>query len=119
MAIAHKFQNRNWENFGFSTENTILKNKKYKPEVLILGTYNPDTPNDNHADFFYGRNWLWPAFKNLFIENEIIHMQRRMPTNGAPNFPLNPTIEDVFTICKKAKLSFADLVGSVMVNSDN
>jgi hypothetical protein len=127
MPIQHKFLNYNEWNNGFYTENSILKNKEYLPEVLFIGTFNPMTPNDNHADFFYGRNWFWPAFKNLFIENAYILVNRRMPSNGVPNYPLNPTIEDIFDICKKAKISFADMINGVfpetndydLLNNDN
>lgn len=117
MAIQHKFQEHNWEN-GFWTENSVLKTQLYKPEVLIIGTFNPNTPNDNHADFFYGRNWFWSAFKNLFLENSVIHFGRRMPSNGAPTYPLNPTLEEIFTICKNGKLSFADLINGVFPSTN-
>jgi hypothetical protein len=118
MSIKHKFQYVDWKN-GFYTENSILKTNLYKPEVLFLGTFNPNTPNDNHADFFYGRNWFWPAFKNLFIENDLVNLNRRMPSNGAPIYPLNPSLNEIFSICEKGKLSFADLINSVIPNSNN
>jgi hypothetical protein len=78
MRINHKFltvnqqQNPlNWDN-RFYTENVILKNVDiYKPEILFLGTFNPELQN-NPANFFYGRNFFWTAFKNLFNEGQII-----------------------------------------------
>ncbi len=113
MAIPHKFKNTHWGN-GFATNNAILDVTPYEPEVLILGTFNPDTPNANHADFFYGRNLFWPAFKNLFIHNGVEIGQRRMPSHGAPHAVLNPTLEDIFELCMKLKLTFADLVSEVL-----
>ncbi|WP_026978215.1 hypothetical protein [Flavobacterium tegetincola] len=116
MPVSHKFLNHNWEN-GFRAENAILKTDLYKPEVLIIGTNNPSTPNGNYADFFYGRNYFWTAFKNLVNGNYNLQ-QRRMPPNGAPQFPLNPTIEEVFDLCKRFKFSFADLISSVLINQN-
>lgn len=118
MAILHKFQNHDWKN-GFWTENSILKTNHYQPEVLIIGTFNPNSQNENFADFFYGRNYFWTALKNVFISKCTVLPNRRMPTNGQPVFPLNPTIEEVFNICKIAKLGFADLINGVLINADN
>lgn len=58
MRIKHKFLNinpkqnpLNWD-YRFYTENLILKNIDiYKPEVMFLGTFNPELKN-NPADFF-------------------------------------------------------------------
>lgn len=38
-------------------------------EILFLGTFNPDTP-ENDADFFYGRkrNFLWTLLPQVFGE---------------------------------------------------
>ncbi len=53
MSIQHKFYQTSFGN-GFETHNAILDITPYKPEVMIVGTFNPDTPNANYADFFYG-----------------------------------------------------------------
>ena len=68
MSIKHKFYQTSFGN-GFETHNAILDITPYKPELMIVGTFNPDTPNTNYADFFYGRNFFWTAFKNLFNHN--------------------------------------------------
>jgi len=120
MRINHKFssvnpqQNQlNWDN-RFYTENLILKNIDiYNPEVLFLGTFNPELQN-NPADFFYGRNFFWTAFKNLFIEGQIILNEERLAFN-----PYNPTLEDIFQLCIKLKLTFTDLVNSIFNEQDN
>lgn len=116
MPVQHKFLNHNWDN-EFWTENAILKTDKYKPQVLFIGTNNPNTPNANFADFFYGRNWFWTAFKNLANGNYELQ-NRRMPSNGWPQFPLNPTIEEVFKLCENFKFSFADLNSNVLINQN-
>jgi len=117
MPIPHKFYQSNFGN-GFETHNAILDSIPYKPEVMIVGTFNPDTPNANFADFFYGRNYLWTALKNLFIHNAIVIPNRRMPTNGAPQPILNPSLPEIFDLCIKLKLTFSDLVIEVLHNNN-
>jgi hypothetical protein len=126
MSIYHKFLQHDF-GMGFQTHYSILDITPYEPEVMFLGTFNPDTQNDNFADFFYGRNFFWPALKNLFIYNEIILGNRRMSTRGIPSSNLNPTVEEILQICKKLKLTFSDLIYQVLnddiyydiLNNDN
>lgn len=113
MPILHKFYQTNWNN-GFQTHNSILDITPYEPEVMFIGTFNPDTPNANFADFFYGRNFFWTGFKNLFIHNAIAIANRRMPQNGPPPAILNPTLNEIFDLCITLKLSFADLISEVL-----
>lgn len=49
-------------------ENIIQPNT----ETLIIGTFNPDTP-DNDAEFFYGRsrNYLWRLLPTAFGESDL------------------------------------------------
>lgn len=115
--IKHKFFQTNFGN-GFETHNAIIDITPYKPEVMIIGTFNPDTPNSNFADFFYGRNYLWTAFKNLFIHKRVVISNRRMPTNGAPPDILNPTLSEIIDLCIKLKLTFADLIHEVLHNNN-
>jgi hypothetical protein len=120
MRINHKFltvnpqQNiLNWDN-RFYTENVILKNVDiYKPEIMFLGTFNPELQN-NHADFFYGRNFFWTAFKNLFSPRQEIINEERLTFN-----PYNPTLEEIFELCIRLKLTFSDLVNSIFDEQDN
>lgn len=119
MPIHHKFYNTNFGQ-GFQTENAVLKITPYKPEIMIVGTFNPDTPNANPADYFYGRNFFWTAFKNLFYHNGVVLENRRMPTNGVPPAILNPTLQELFDLCTNLKLSFSDLVLEVLhLNNPN
>lgn len=113
MPIRHKFYETTFGN-GFGTHTAILDITPYKPEVMIVGTFNPNTPNANFADFFYGRNFFWPAFKNLFIDNNIGLVSRRMPSNGTPTAILNPTLDEILKLCIKLKLTFSDLVLEVL-----
>lgn len=113
MPIQHKNINSTF-NDNFQTHNAILDTTPYKPEVMIIGTFNPDTPHANFSDFFYGRNYFWPAFKNLFVHNNCIIINRRMPANGAPQFPLNPTLHEILDLCIKLKLCFSDLILEVL-----
>ncbi|HRO42798.1 MAG TPA: hypothetical protein PL009_08180 [Flavipsychrobacter sp.] len=106
MAIQHKFLQKDWEN-GFETHNAILDVTPYKPEVLILGTFNP--PTDNRPDFFYGRNFFWTALKNLFVHHNSTITQKRMHTN-----PLNPELTWIFETCVRLRLSFADMISEVL-----
>lgn len=110
--INHKFKNYDFQD-GFITDNTIL-NTSYSPEVLILGTFNPNTnEKDNMADFFYGRNWFWSCLFNVFEYNSIkLTTQRKYS-----KFPYNPSISEIKSFCLKYKLTFADLISSVFNSS--
>lgn len=113
MSISHKFREYNFGD-GFMSKNSILTNTPYQPKILIIGTFNPNTPHANFADFFYGRNFFWPAFTNLFISNKIILTKKRMPTRGKPNETLNPTLKEIKELCCKLELTFCDLISQVL-----
>jgi hypothetical protein len=117
MPIQHKFYENNYGQ-GFITNNAILDITPYEPEIIVIGTFNPNTNNDNFADFFYGRNYFWPAFKNLFIHNEPLLIHTRMPRRGGPQAVLNPTNEEILDLCINLKLTFADLISEVLHNNN-
>lgn len=117
MSIQHKFFNTNFGG-GLQTNSAILDTTPYLPEVMIVGTFNPNGPNANFADFFYGRNFFWPAFKNLFFHNAIVSTNRRMPPNGNPQAILDPSIQEIINYCINLKLTFADLVVEVLHNGN-
>ncbi|TSJ39579.1 hypothetical protein FO440_17710 [Mucilaginibacter corticis] len=108
MSIYHKFYETDFK-CGFQTHNAILDITPYQPEVMFLGTNNPNT-KENFADFFYGRNYLWPGLKNLFIHNEVLIDNPRMQLRGKPAEVLNPELNEIFTLCNKLRLTFADLI---------
>lgn len=117
MSIQHKFYSVPQGGLGwpddFYTDNGILRSPSYDPELLIVGTFNPNTPHRNHADIFYGRNYFWPAMKNLFGHKQVRLLHTRMPKRGVPKNPLDPTLSEVFSLCRDLKLCFADLVAGV------
>jgi len=111
MPVQHKFLNHNWDN-GFRTENAILKTDLYKPEVLFLGTFNHGFLW-NSSDFFYGRDmYMWTIMANLFLYNENHLFSRRTCNNNIP------TLDQIFKICEKGKLAFADLIKGTSENVD-
>lgn len=115
MSLEHKFLNYNWNN-GFKSESTILKSAEYSPKVMFLGTFNPNL-EWNNADFYYGRNmYMWPILTNIFIYNKNQLYKPRTRYN------LVPKLEDIFTICNKAQLSFAEIIceinGEIVINND-
>lgn len=118
MPIQHKFYQYNFIN-GFQTHNAILDNTPhYKPKIMFIGTFNPDI-DGNFADFFYGRNYFWPAFNNLFVHNQVHLTGRRMPPHGGPAEALNPDIDGILNLCARLKLTFADLILEVLPNCNS
>ena len=115
MSIQHKFYQTNFGN-GFQTHNAILDTTPYKPEIMVVGTFNPNTPNNNFADFFYGRNYFWTAFKNLFSHNGVQLTHRRTTNRGVPPAILDPTLPEILELCIKLKLTFSDLILEVLNN---
>lgn len=107
MPITHKFYDKQWEG-GFQTQNGILISEHYKPEVLFLGTFNPDTHgNHNLATFFYGRSkYFWPVLHSIF--------NLQAPYNQVP-----PYDNLIWPLCINLKLSFADLIANVIPNVPN
>jgi len=114
-SIKHVFHSFEF-NESFCTKNAILSTKKYDPEILILGTFNPLTPKTNFADFFYGRNYFWPAFHNLFNAGKLELKVTRMPKRGKPKSSPRPSLQEILILCEQLKLTFADLVLSVLHN---
>ena len=112
MAVRHKFENKPldapeiiWPK-GFATTNAILSTTPYESEVIIIGSFNHGWPW-NDADFFYGRGmYMWSVMANLFLNNANVLIARRnpLPGNNTPN------LNQIFEICKKGKLCFADVV---------
>ena len=84
--LAHKFINCTFgQTTDFRTENSILKTP-YPPEILFLGTFNPDTDSkSNSADFYYGRNWLWPALFNIFEFKRVDFIKQRRFQDNKPD----------------------------------
>jgi hypothetical protein len=48
----------------------------YKPDILIIGTFNPEWPVDNYASWFYGRtnnNYFWEILPRMFNDCSLRH----------------------------------------------
>jgi hypothetical protein len=112
MAVQHKFYQTDFGN-RFATNNAILNKTPYKPEVMIIGTYNPVHPNNADVDFFYGRNWFWTIFANYFIHNQTLLNQKRIYNNFQ-----NPSLDEILDLCIKLKLTFSDLITKTMHNGN-
>lgn len=89
MACHHKFQSYlNFERLDFD------------PTTLIVGTFNPDWPDGNYAEWFYGRtdnNYFWD------------HLPRMCGEQGMRG--LDHT--DWKTFCKEHNVALTDLITSI------
>lgn len=112
--MAHKFLNTPHfnGNTAFQTHSAILDIAPYKPEVLIIGTYNDGLNANNLADFFYGRNYFWPIISNLSNNGNVL-VQRRNHAGFLPN------LNQILALCERLKLSFADIISDVVVQLPN
>jgi hypothetical protein len=109
MSIKHKFQETDFKN-GFQTHNAILDVIPYNPEVIFIGTFNHGW-DWNLADFFYGRGmYMWPVLANLFLYNKNDAIINPRSAN------INPTISEIYKICKLGKITFADIVKGTKEN---
>ena len=89
MACTHKFYN-----------NLNLDNLNFKPETLIIGTFNPEWPLDNYADWFYGRtnnNYFWNVLPRIYNEPSLSNEN----SNSWKNF------------CMDKKIAITDLIASI------
>lgn len=70
-------------------------------EILIIGTFNPDTP-ENEADFFYGRqrNFLWTLVPKSFGDESL----------------KNHTKQEKLNYIRRQKIDFIDLICEVDVD---
>ena len=106
MPFLHKYQEHNFDN-GFQTHNSILDTVTYEPEVIFIGTYNHGW-SWNNSDFYYGRGMnMWTAMANLFLYNNNRLINQRTANNNVPTRP------EIFGICKKGKIVFADIVKGI------
>jgi len=106
MLFLHKFHQHDFKN-GFQTHYSILDTVPYEPEVMFIGTFNHGW-SWNNSDFFYGRNmYMWTVLGNLFEYNRNYLIAPRTINN------LQPTFEQLFEICLKGKIVFADIVKGI------
>lgn len=106
MPLVQKYQQYDFKN-GYQTHNSILDIVPYKPEVIFIGTYNHGW-SWNNSDFFYGRGmYMWTVLGNLFLFNNNHLVSARSKKNN------QPTIDQIFEICKKGKIVFANIVKGI------
>ena len=73
MACNHKF-----------IEYLNLENLDFKPTTLIVGTFNPEWPAGNQADWFYGRtarNYFWDVLPRLYDKESLRKSTKKEWTN--------------------------------------
>jgi hypothetical protein len=107
--VEHKLLESKFKGFdGFQTHNAILDIMPYEPEVLIVGTFNPNAPKDK-SQFFYGRkeNNFWYALRNIFLNENLISLKKQ-----------ETQLNTIFDLCKKLQLSFTDLILKVDCNEN-
>ena len=108
MPYNHRFRETQFSN-EISSTSAILSTTPYLPEVLIVGSFNPEDDGcnrQNHADFFYGRSYFWPAISRIMnsgLDNPPSPGAQRTPEN------LEPSFNNILLLCKHFKLSFADI----------
>lgn len=117
MSIQHKFKECEFGD-NYTTHNAILNSiQDFSPKTLFLGTFNPANHQQasvlNEADFFYGRNYFWPALFNIFKYQSLELTKRRIPSNGKAQKPLEPSFTSILEFTKENKISFADLILNV------
>jgi len=95
MACKHKFFNE-----------LTLNGLSYEPTTLIVGTFNPSWPENNNANWFYGRthdnngnqnNNFWDVLPRIYGECSLI-------TAGP---------DDWKKFCKRKKIAITDLISSI------
>lgn len=93
MACNHKFQNE-----------LNLEGLDYEPTTLIVGTFNPEWPEGNYAEWFYGRtdnNYFWDLLPRMFGDKGL---RSRTQTEWKK-------------YCRKKKVAITDLL-SVIKDAD-
>jgi hypothetical protein len=109
MPMLHKYQQHDFKN-EFQTHNSILDTVPYEPEVIFIGSYNHGW-SWNSSDFYYGRDmYMWTVLGNIF-QHGCNHLVKQRTINNN-----EPTFNQLFDICKKGKIVFADIVKGINEN---
>ena len=93
MACQHKFQK------------DLIPDLDFNPETLILGTFNPEFPKSNKAEWFYGRleNNFWDVLPRLYNEKSL----------------RCKSVSDWKSFCKKHKIVISDLIECIKDADEN
>jgi hypothetical protein len=77
-----------------------LEKINFKPQLLIIGTFNPEWPEGNYAEWFYGRtgnNYFWEILPRMFQEESL----RDSPPDDWKSF------------CSEKRIAITDLIASI------
>ena len=72
----------------------------FEPTTLVVGTFNPEWPENNTAEWFYGRtasNYFWDILPRLYGEQSL----------------LDATPVEWKRFCCDKRIAIADLIGSI------
>lgn len=78
----------------------LLQGLDFEPETLIVGSFNPEWPENNTAQWFYGRTentYLWDVLPRIY---------------GEPSLMDSP-VADWQDFCKRNKVAFTDLISAI------
>lgn len=90
MACRHKFINYL----------QLQKLDDFKPKILVVGTFNPEWPEGNYAEWFYGRtdnNYFWDILPRMFQDQGL----------------RNNTHVEWKIYCKRRKIALTDLISCI------
>lgn len=85
-------------------EDLNLENLDFEPTTLIIGTFNPAWPENNTAQWFYGRtrnNYFWDVLPKLYQQPALRNLH-------ADEIPV---VWKMF--CKKHEIAITDLISSI------
>jgi hypothetical protein len=85
-------------------QNLNLENLDFQPTTLIVGTFNPAWPENNQAQWFYGRtarNYFWDVLPALYRQA------------GLRNIPAVDNTSVWKRFCQNNKIAITDLIRSV------
>jgi len=77
-----------------------LENLDFQPTTLIVGTFNPTWPENNQAQWFYGRtqnNYFWDVLPRLYGEQSL----------------LNANPDEWKQFCSRHKIAITDLISCI------
>lgn len=99
MPCNHKFQ-----------EDLTLERLDFEPTTLIVGTFNPAWPDNNQAQWFYGRtrnNYFWDVLPAVYGEI------------GLRNIPVQDKPSAWKQFCSQHKIAITDLIGCINAANQN
>jgi hypothetical protein len=78
-----------------------LKKLDFEPKTLIIGTFNPEWPEDNYAEWFYGRtsnNYFWDVLPRM---------------HNQPSLRKGFNHHDWKNFCSKNKVAITDIIADI------